>query len=143
MPTVVFEISGRTYPLPPSAYTSQVCVSGKAPLLAELPPPLSRRVSDVGDKWQVLDRQRRMFVKAFWSFWVGPCCPWALFVAAAGWFWNKWGSWEGQSPVAWGGGRRSRTTASCGTSTHRSSCQAQGAGALPANLLDTLGSVGT
>lgn len=68
MPTVVFEISGRTYPLPPSAYTSQVCVSGKAPPLAELPPPLSRRVSDVGDKWQVLDRQRRMFVKAFWSF---------------------------------------------------------------------------
>lgn len=28
MPEVVFEINGRKYPLPASAYTSQVCVSG-------------------------------------------------------------------------------------------------------------------
>lgn len=28
MPNVVFEINGKKYPLPASAYTSQVCVSG-------------------------------------------------------------------------------------------------------------------
>lgn len=39
MPTVVFEIHGREFPLPPSAYTNQVCTSRDALGPSSIPSP--------------------------------------------------------------------------------------------------------
>lgn len=36
MPTVVFEINGKMYPLTPSAYTNQVCISREEPGFTKL-----------------------------------------------------------------------------------------------------------
>lgn len=62
MPTVVFEINGRKYPLPPSAYTSQVRVSSQGAWLTQPPPSPSWQVTEVDGPRQVECGARTMYV---------------------------------------------------------------------------------
>lgn len=61
MPTVVFEINGKMYPLTPSAYTSQVCISREEPGFTQLSSSLLA-TRQVGDKWRGLDGQNRLYI---------------------------------------------------------------------------------
>lgn len=61
MPTVVFEINGKMYPLTPYAYTSQVCISREEPGFTQLSSFLLA-TQHVSDKWQGLDGKNRLYV---------------------------------------------------------------------------------
>ena len=58
---MVFEINGKMYPLTPSAYTSQVCISREEPGFTQLSSSLLA-TRQVGDKWQGLDGQNRLYI---------------------------------------------------------------------------------
>lgn len=58
---MVFEINGKMYPLTPSAYTSQVCISREEPGFTQLSSSLLA-TRQVGDKWRGLDGQNRLYI---------------------------------------------------------------------------------
>ena len=58
---MVFEINGKMYPLTPSAYTSQVCISREEPGFTQLSSSLLA-TRQVGDKLQGLDGQNRLYI---------------------------------------------------------------------------------
>lgn len=142
MPNVVFEINGKKYPLPASAYTSQVGVSGlgcrvglggNPRLTRALRPPggSAKLVVSGGPRWRMQDvclDQLALLRGALWS--------WAACVAAAASSWEKWGRWGGQRPGFEGGG--GRATDPVGASVHCFSASAQGP-RLSGMFLDRLG----
>lgn len=80
MPNVVFQINGKKYPLPPSAYTSQVCVSGvgwgepQAPQALRPPGKSAKLVMSGGTAWrmQSVCVDQPALRGALWS--LGPVC---------------------------------------------------------------------
>ena len=58
---MVFEINGEMYPLTPSAYTNQVCISREEPGFTKLSSSLLA-TRHVGGKRQGLDGRNRLYI---------------------------------------------------------------------------------
>lgn len=119
MPDVVFEIHGRKYPLPPSAYTSTVGVLGRGSLgsLARLlSPGKSTSCKVAGPRWRM--REVHLDELAFLSGALlssGPTCGRCSLIV------GEMGQTESTEPSSLREGGVGRTTVPMGASIHCSS----------------------